>query len=75
MQLKDDGAGIDPEIIYQKAIKQGLITPDQEFSTSDILKMILQPGFTTQDNISDISGRGVGMDVVNNAMENLKSTM
>ncbi len=75
MQLKDDGAGIDPEIIYQKSIEQGLITPDQEFSTSDILKLILQPGFTTQDNISDISGRGVGMDVVNNAMENLKGTL
>ena len=75
MQLKDDGAGIDPEIIYQKAVEKGLITPDQEFSSDDTLNLILQPGFSTLENISDISGRGVGMDVVNNAVQNLKGTL
>ena len=75
MQLKDDGAGIDPEIIYQKAIEKGMITPDQEFSTNQTLKLILQPGFSTQKNVSDISGRGVGMDVVNSAVEDLKGTL
>lgn len=75
MQLKDDGAGIDPELIYQQAIDKGIITPEQEFSTSETLKLILQPGFSTQENISDISGRGVGMDVVNSAIENLKGTL
>ena len=75
MQLKDDGAGIDPEIIYQKAVEKGLIKPDHKFSSNDALNLILQPGFSTLENISDISGRGVGMDVVNNAVQNLKGTL
>ncbi len=75
MTLKDDGAGINPDVIYQKAIKKGLITPDTEFSKKDILKLILHPGFTTQSKISDISGRGVGMDVVNTAVERLKGDL
>ncbi|MEE9326575.1 MAG: Hpt domain-containing protein [Cocleimonas sp.] len=75
MTLKDDGAGINPDVIYQKAIKKGLITPDTEFSKKDILKLILHPGFTTQSKISDISGRGVGMDVVNTAVERLKGEL
>ena len=75
MQLKDDGKGIDPEAIYQRAVEKGLITPDQEFSKYEILKLILQAGFTTQDDVSDISGRGVGMDVVKTAIENLKGSL
>jgi chemosensory pili system protein ChpA (sensor histidine kinase/response regulator) len=75
MQLKDDGAGIDPEKIYQHAIKKGLITPDQEFSKSEVLKLILEPGFTTQKKVTDISGRGVGMDVVNKGIEALNGSL
>ena len=75
MELIDDGKGIDPEVIYQRAIDKGLITPEQEFSKSDMLKLILKAGFTTQDNVSDISGRGVGMDVVKSAIEDLKGSL
>jgi len=75
MQLKDDGAGINPEKIYQHAINKGLITPDQEFSNSEVLKLILEPGFSTQTDVSDISGRGVGMDVVNKGIEALKGSL
>jgi len=75
MTLKDDGAGINPDIIYQSAVKKGLITPDAEFSKSEILKLILHPGFSTQSKVSDISGRGVGMDVVNTAVEKLKGNL
>ncbi len=75
MQLKDDGAGIDSEKIYQHAINKGLITPDQEYSKSEVLKLILEPGFSTQTSVSNISGRGVGMDVVNKGVEDLKGTL
>ncbi len=75
MELKDNGAGINSEKIYQHAIEMGMITPDQEFSKNEILKLILQPGFSTQENVSDISGRGVGMDVVNKGIEALKGSL
>jgi len=75
MQLKDDGAGIDPEFIYQRAIDKAIITPDQEFSPSETLKLILHPGFSTQEGVSEVSGRGVGMDVVNTSVENLKGEL
>ncbi len=75
MQLKDDGAGIDPEFIYQRAIDKAIITPDQEFSPSETLKLILHPGFSTQEDVSEVSGRGVGMDVVNTSVENLKGEL
>ncbi|WP_299875124.1 Hpt domain-containing protein [uncultured Cocleimonas sp.] len=75
MQLKDDGAGIDPEFIYQRAIDKAIITPDQEFSPSETLKLILRPGFSTQENVSEVSGRGVGMDVVNSSVERLKGEL
>ena len=75
MQLMDDGLGIDSEKIYQHAITKGLITPDQEYSKSEVLKLILQPGFSTQEKVTDISGRGVGMDVVNKGIEALKGSI
>ena len=75
MQLKDDGAGIDPEFIYQRAIDKAIITPDQEFSPSETLKLILHQGFSTQEDVSEVSGRGVGMDVVNTSVENLKGDL
>ena len=75
MKLHDDGAGINPDIIYQRAIDKGLITPEQSFSKDEALKLILLPGFTTQNSISSISGRGVGMDVVKTNVEKLKGTI
>jgi len=75
MKLKDDGAGIDTNIVYQRALKMGLINPKVEYTKDQILQMILQPGFTTQNKVTDISGRGVGMDVVNNAVKLLEGTL
>lgn len=75
MVLSDDGAGIDSEKIYQSAINKGLITPNQEYSKSEVLKLILEPGFSTQKDVTDISGRGVGMDVVNKGIKALKGSL
>lgn len=75
MELKDDGAGIDPNKIYHHALKKGLINSDTDYTENEILQLILQPGFTTQDKVTDISGRGVGMDVVANAVKRLKGTL
>lgn len=75
MELKDDGAGIDTNTVYQRALKMGMINPEAEYTKKEILQLILQAGFTTQNKVTDISGRGVGMDVVNNAVKSLKGTL
>lgn len=75
MSLKDDGAGINPDAVYKKAIEKELITANQKLSKKEILKLILVPGFSTQDNLTDISGRGVGMDVVNSSIRALNGTL
>jgi len=64
IDISDDGKGIDTERVREKAISQGLIKENQKLSEKQIHEMIMLPGFSTSDNITDISGRGVGMDVV-----------
>ncbi len=64
IKIKDDGKGIDPEKIRNKAIEKDLIDADANLSKSEILEFLFLPGFSTTNNISDVSGRGVGMDVV-----------
>lgn len=75
MRLEDDGAGIDPKKVFKSAVEKGLIKNNAKLSNQEKLKLILQPGFSTQEKVTDISGRGVGMDIVNNAIENLKGTL
>ena len=75
MELKDDGAGIDTNTVYQRALKMGMINPEAEYTKKEILQLILQAGFTTQNKVTDISGRGVGMDVVSDAVKSLKGTL
>ncbi len=75
MTLSDDGQGLNLERIRQRALEKGLISTDQHLSDDEILRLILQPGFTTRDQVSDISGRGVGMDVVQTAVENLRGLL
>jgi two-component system chemotaxis sensor kinase CheA len=60
----DDGAGINKERVLQKARDRGLVAPDEQLSDDRIHNLIFQPGFSTMDEVSDLSGRGVGMDVV-----------
>jgi two-component system chemotaxis sensor kinase CheA len=72
--MEDDGRGIDAEKIKQKAVEKGLISEMQarEMSTSDMLNLIFIPGFSTKQEITNVSGRGVGMDVVKTNISKLK---
>lgn len=75
IQIKDDGAGIDPEIILKKAIDKGLIANTVGMSEEDVLKLIFLPGFSTNETVTNLSGRGVGMDVVNKNIAALRGTV
>jgi two-component system chemotaxis sensor kinase CheA len=72
--MEDDGCGIDAEQIKQKAIEKGLIAESQarEMSVSDMLNLVFIPGFSTKHEITNVSGRGVGMDVVKTNIAKLK---
>ncbi|MGI2032605.1 chemotaxis protein CheA [Rhizobium panacihumi] len=71
IELIDDGGGINRERVRQKAIDNDLISPDANLSDEEIDNLIFAPGFSTADKISDISGRGVGMDVVKRSIQAL----
>lgn len=64
IQIQDDGAGIDPKKIREKAISKGIISAEAQLSDKELLDLIFLPGFSTASKITDVSGRGVGMDVV-----------
>ncbi|NMA90730.1 MAG: chemotaxis protein CheA [Amphibacillus sp.] len=73
IEISDDGAGINRDAVTKKAIKNGIITAEQAESYSDqqVYQLIMESGFSTAEKISDISGRGVGLDVVKNTIESL----
>lgn len=75
--IEDDGKGIDPEIIKNKAISKGLITREkaEELTKQEILNLIFLPGFSTAEVVTNISGRGVGMDVVKTNVTKLRGTI
>ncbi|WP_061232653.1 chemotaxis protein CheA [Leptospira interrogans] len=75
IEIKDDGKGLDCDKILEKAISKGLITRDQNLSESEIYSLIFQPGFSTADQVTNLSGRGVGMDVVLRNIESLRGTV
>ncbi|AHF01653.1 chemotaxis protein [Thiomicrospira aerophila AL3] len=64
IQITDDGAGINTDRVHQKAIEKGVIEADANLSHDEIVDLIFHPGFSTAEVVSDVSGRGVGMDVV-----------
>lgn len=72
IDLSDDGGGLDRDRIFAKATQKGLIDPNKSLSESEIYQLIFLPGFSTTENVTDISGRGVGMDVVRRNIEQLK---
>jgi two-component system chemotaxis sensor kinase CheA len=72
IEIRDDGKGIDPTKILAKAIKQGLASPDAQYSKDEILAFIFAPGFSTAEKVTAVSGRGVGMDVVRRNIEKLR---
>jgi two-component system chemotaxis sensor kinase CheA len=71
----DDGRGLDREAIRHKAEERGLIAPGAELSDSDLFALIFEPGFSTAKAVSSLSGRGVGMDVVRQAITALRGTI
>jgi len=77
IKIEDDGAGIDPEKIRKKAIQMGLVTDEQAAQLNDreSLQFIFSSGFSTAKKVSDVSGRGVGMDVVRTNVESLKGSI
>ncbi|MCF5707056.1 response regulator [Pseudomonas syringae] len=75
IELSDDGSGVDLAAVRRKAIKRGMIHPDADLADHEILPFILQAGFSTTDIITQISGRGVGMDVVHAEVKQLGGSM
>lgn len=72
LEVKDDGAGLNAERIRAKAIREGLIKPEDILSDDEIYQLIFAPGFSTAEVVTDVSGRGVGMDVVRRNIEKLR---
>ena len=75
IEIIDDGRGLNTEKIRSKAIENGLITEESVLSNQEINELIFKPGFSTADEVSDISGRGVGMDVVKRNINALNGTV
>jgi two-component system chemotaxis sensor kinase CheA len=75
IEVKDDGAGLNKERIRNKAIEKGIIAEDEDLSDSQIYDLIFQAGFSTADVVSDVSGRGVGMDVVRRNIAELNGSI
>ena len=71
IEITDDGAGLNEEKILKKARERGLVKPDQHLSVGEIHDLIFLPGFSTVEQVSDVSGRGVGMDVVRKNIQGL----
>lgn len=75
LRLSDDGKGIATEAVKEKAISKGLMKPDAVLSDNEIMQFIFRPGFSTASKVTQISGRGVGMDVVNSEIKQLGGNM
>lgn len=71
IRIKDDGAGLNTETIREKAIDRGLVNKEASLSDDEIQQLIFEPGFSTATQVSDVSGRGVGMDVVKRSIQEL----
>jgi len=72
IEIRDDGRGLDRDRILAKGLEKGLIRPDEALTDQQLFALILQPGFSTAEKVTDISGRGVGMDVVRRNVEQLR---
>jgi two-component system chemotaxis sensor kinase CheA len=73
--IEDDGNGLDKEAILRKAVAKGMVRPDETLTEQDIFKLIFAPGFSTKEVVTAVSGRGVGMDVVNRQLELINGTV
>jgi len=75
VEVKDDGKGLSRDKIFSKAVEKGLLTPGAIISDADLFMMVTQPGFSTAEKVTNISGRGVGMDVVRKNVESLRGSL
>jgi two-component system, chemotaxis family, sensor kinase CheA len=75
IEVSDDGAGINPEKIKAKAIERGVIHPGKSLTDTDVYNLIFEPGFSTAKQITNVSGRGVGLDVVKKEIEKLNGSV
>jgi two-component system chemotaxis sensor kinase CheA len=75
IEIMDDGQGLNTKKIQEKAIANGLISADNHLSNEEINELIFMPGFSTMDEVSDLSGRGVGMDVVKRNIQSLNGSV
>ncbi|THB62966.1 MAG: chemotaxis protein CheA [Desulfovibrio sp.] len=75
IQIRDDGKGMDPEVIRAKGVERGLISPEAELTDKEIFGLIFQPGFSTAQSVTSVSGRGVGMDVVKRSIDSLRGSV
>jgi len=77
IEVEDDGKGLNPETIRQKAVEKGLLMPEEASELDDeaVIRLIMQAGFSTADKVTDISGRGVGLDAVKNKIEALSGSV
>lgn len=75
IEVSDDGGGLTKDRILRKAIERGLVAPDAVMSEKDIFNLIFQPGFSTAEQVSSLSGRGVGMDVVKRSILALRGAI
>ncbi len=71
IRIRDDGKGIDPEVIRKRASANGLIAEDDKLSKAEIFELLYHPGFSTAEKVSSVSGRGVGMDAVRRSIQAL----
>ena len=75
IEVIDDGGGLPKEKIRSKAVEKGLIAEDAQLTDNEIVNLIFEPGFSTADKVTNISGRGVGMDVVKRNIQSLRGTV
>ncbi|GBR70297.1 chemotaxis protein CheA [Gluconobacter kanchanaburiensis] len=71
VEIQDDGAGLDPERIYDKAVEKKIIEKGEKLDRDEIFSLIFEPGFSTVAKVTDVSGRGVGMDVVKKSLQQI----
>jgi two-component system chemotaxis sensor kinase CheA len=75
ISIEDDGAGLNKAAIRKKAVENGLLSPDAELSEREVFGLIFAPGFSTAGTVTNVSGRGVGMDVVKRGIEALRGSI
>lgn len=75
VEIEDDGAGLSREKLLKRAVERGVVSPDDELTDEQVWQLIMEPGFSTAEKVTEVSGRGVGMDVVRRNIEALRGSV